>query len=203
MRLTSLGSAVSLLLVPTLMALTSCGDEPRGPISDPALAELLAEVKKTNEALLRIEAKLGQSSIDRREFAASLTGQQSEPAWPADVLKQELGLMREEIAAISAAANRPTPPAPIPRQPPIPKRVDAVMAALERYKSSRDAERARCFLSTPAEMYAQYGTPDGVEPSTTGQIRWFYHVSLPENDWHGAIIFIFDGAMQVTGMEVE
>ena len=171
-----------LLAVVTMPTLVGCADTSRQPSSDPVLLDVLRELKRTNEALVRIEARLDRPSAEqdgpaRAQVVPSDSGTAEQVRTVVSELVQQLNVtfgeqLRALLDALPFAAKSVEV---VPRQEHIAKKSEAVQTAIQRFLENPDAERARHFTMSPADLYATYGTPDQVDVGPL-QTWWAYRL---------------------------
>jgi len=191
-------AAAGLLIAGAMLpALASC--EARAP--DPAVAAELADITRkletTNELLRAIEKQLGQAALrEPPSSGAPLARVEARPPDP-DALERLTAVLTEQFRAMQAQIDAlPSTTAqaePIPRRPPFPKQIDAVTATINRFLENPEAERARHFQWSQAEVYAAYGTPDQIDPAPL-LVYWYY--KLPQDK--GMLMFAFPRGQNTT-----
>jgi hypothetical protein len=190
-----------LLAVGAMPTLVGCADASRQPSSDSVLLDVLRELKRTNEALVRIEARLDRPSVEqsapaRAQVVPSDSATAEQVRTLVNELVQQLDVtfgeqLRALLDALPFAAKSVEV---VPRQEHIAKKSEAVQAAIQRFLENPDAERARHFTMNPADVYATYGTPDEVE---VGPLQTWWAYRLGEE---GGISFYFPRTQNVVGI---
>jgi hypothetical protein len=201
MALANPRAAARLLLACAVTALASC--EARAP--DPALATELADIARkletTNELLRAIEKQLGQAALrEPSTGGAPLAREEARPP-DTDAVERLTAVLAEQFRAmqaqIDALPSTMAPAEPIPRRQPLPKQIDAVTATINRFLENPEAERARHFQWSQADVYATYGTPDQIDPAPL-QIFWYYR-----QQEKAILVFAFQRGQNTTQVNAE
>lgn len=166
-------------VVALAIAAAGCGEAP----GDLLLRDIARELKRTNEVLLRIDAKLGAHDAGGAMPTASPQSlPPPTPAAPTGEIDPVLQPIREELRALAEKLDRA---GIVPSEQPQPKQETEVARTYGHFQGDAKSEELRHFLWTRRQVLAAYGKPDYTLPGSEGCLTWTYVVG------EGNLVFEF------------
>jgi hypothetical protein len=154
--------------------LSSCGGGLSDGSGNPALADLVRELKQTNDVLLRIATKLEQPATPAGDRSAGVA-RQPFPSGDSDLV-HVLEELRTALVGLSGSQGQGRASA---NEPPPPKK-DAAIADLSTALSTDPSQPTkRHFFWTARQVLDTYGVPDATFEDPSG-MTWSYH-TVEEN----------------------
>jgi hypothetical protein len=156
-------------LVALLAVLSSCGGGLSDGSGSPALADLVRELKQTNDVLLRIATKLEQPAapgVDRSAVGAA----RPSPSPGDSDLTHVLQDVRTALVGLSGSQGQGRPST---NEPP-PKKKDAAISDLSTaFQTDPSHPTKRHFFWTARQVLDTYGVPDTTAEDPSG-MTWGY-----------------------------